>query len=41
METLYQLDKILGFIDIEKKSILLGDTNCHFLFNQDKTGNAL
>ena len=37
---LNQLENILGFLDNEgKETILLGDTNCNFLFYQDQTEN--
>ena len=40
IDALIQLENILGFLDKEgREIILLGDTNCNFLLNQDETGN--
>ena len=40
IDTLNQLENILGFLDKEgKDTILLGDTNCNFLSNQGQTEN--
>ena len=40
MDTLNQLENILGFLDKEgKQTVLLDNTNCSFIFNQDQTRN--
>ena len=40
IETLNQLENILGFLEKEgEELILLGDTNCNFLLNQEQTEN--
>ena len=40
IDTLNELENILGFLDKEgKETILLGDTNCNFLLNQDQAEN--